>query len=143
MTIDPRIPTMPGRSTSGFHQPSRHCLHQARSTVRCSASRMKGGELHPCKNLPRRTSARCCGNGRHLFFLFCSSLRELDNLYITQNTISEKKNLKEQLDEQSPWPASTTCKKIIEQSRLAFLRIQVNDRFRASKSLPRRYANFK
>ena len=25
MTIDPRIPTMPGRSTSGFHQPGRHC----------------------------------------------------------------------------------------------------------------------
>ena len=31
MTIDARIPTMPGRSTSGFHQPGRHCLHQARS----------------------------------------------------------------------------------------------------------------
>ena len=44
-----RIPTMPGRSTSGFHQPGRHCLHQARSAVRCSASRMKG-ELHPSKN---------------------------------------------------------------------------------------------
>ena len=28
MTIDPRIPTMPGRSTSGFHYPGRHCLHQ-------------------------------------------------------------------------------------------------------------------
>ena len=26
MTINPRIPTMPGRSTSGFHQPDRHCL---------------------------------------------------------------------------------------------------------------------
>ena len=49
MTIDLRIPTMPGRSTSGFHQPGRHCLHQARSAVRCSASRMKG-ELHPSKN---------------------------------------------------------------------------------------------
>ena len=24
MTIDPRIPTMPGRSTSGFHRPGRH-----------------------------------------------------------------------------------------------------------------------
>ena len=41
MTIDPRIPTMPGRSMSGFHQPGRHWLHQARSAVRCSASRMK------------------------------------------------------------------------------------------------------
>ena len=49
MTIDPRIPTMPGRSTSGFHQPGTHRLHQARSAVRCSASRMKG-ELHPSNN---------------------------------------------------------------------------------------------
>ena len=49
MIIDPRIPTIPGRGTSGFHQPGRHCLHQARSAVRCSASRMKG-ELHPSKN---------------------------------------------------------------------------------------------
>ena len=49
MTIDLRIPTMPGRITSGFHQPDRHCLHQARRAVRCSASRMKG-ELHPSKN---------------------------------------------------------------------------------------------
>ena len=49
MNIDPRIPTMPGRSTSSFNQPGRHCLHQARSAVRCSASRMKG-ELHPSKN---------------------------------------------------------------------------------------------
>ena len=48
VTIDPRTPTMPGRSTPGFHQPGRHCLHQARSAVRCSASRMKG-ELHPSK----------------------------------------------------------------------------------------------
>ena len=48
MTVDPRIPTMPGRSTLGFHQTGRHCLHQARSAVRCSASRMKG-ELHPSK----------------------------------------------------------------------------------------------
>ena len=26
MTIDPRIPTMSGRSTLGFHQPGRHLL---------------------------------------------------------------------------------------------------------------------
>ena len=25
-TIDPRIPTVPGRSTSGFHRPGRHLL---------------------------------------------------------------------------------------------------------------------
>ena len=35
MTVDPRIRTMPGRSTSGFHRPDRHCLHRARSAVRC------------------------------------------------------------------------------------------------------------
>ena len=48
MTIDPRIPTMSRRSTSVFRQPGRHCLHQARSAVRCLTSRMKG-ELHPSK----------------------------------------------------------------------------------------------
>ena len=53
MTIDPRIPTMTGRSMSGFHWPGRRCVHQARSAVRCPASRMKG-ELHPIKN-------RLCG----------------------------------------------------------------------------------
>ena len=31
VTKDPRIPTMPGRSTSGFYRPGRHFLHQARS----------------------------------------------------------------------------------------------------------------
>ena len=36
------IPILPGRTTSGCHRPGRHCLHQARSAVRCSASRMKG-----------------------------------------------------------------------------------------------------
>lgn len=33
----------------GFHLPGRRCLHQARGTVRCSASRMEG-DLHPTKN---------------------------------------------------------------------------------------------
>ena len=42
MTIDPRIPTMPGRRTSGFHRPRRHCLPHARMAVRCSARSMKG-----------------------------------------------------------------------------------------------------
>ena len=46
MTIDPRIPTMPGQSTSGFRQPGGHSQHQVRSPVRYSASRVKG-ELHP------------------------------------------------------------------------------------------------
>ena len=34
MTIGPRIPTMPERSKSGFNQPGRYCLHQARSAMR-------------------------------------------------------------------------------------------------------------
>ena len=33
-TKNPRIPAMPGRSTSDIRQPGRHCLHQARSAVR-------------------------------------------------------------------------------------------------------------
>ena len=55
LTIDPRIPTMPGRSTPGFHRPRKYCLHQGRSAVRSWASRIKG-ELHPTtKPLLRRT----------------------------------------------------------------------------------------
>ena len=49
ITIDPRIPIMPGRTTSDFHRPGRHCFDQARSAVRCSASSLKG-ELHPTKS---------------------------------------------------------------------------------------------
>ena len=49
MSIDPRIPTLPGRSTSGIHCPGRHRKHLARSAVRCPTSRMKG-ELHPTEN---------------------------------------------------------------------------------------------
>ena len=45
-TVDPRILTVPGRSTSGFHQPGRHRVHQARSAVRCSASRVEGDLRH-------------------------------------------------------------------------------------------------
>ena len=62
--IDPCTPTVPGRSLSGFHQSGRHCLQQARSAVRCSASRMKG-ELHPSKNRPlvRPASAPCVAYG--------------------------------------------------------------------------------
>ena len=43
MTIDPHIPTMPGRSTSGFHPPGRHHVHQAQGAVKSAASRMKSG----------------------------------------------------------------------------------------------------
>ena len=40
---DPRISTMPGLRTSGFHRPGTDIyLHQARNAVRYSASRMKG-----------------------------------------------------------------------------------------------------
>ena len=49
MTIDPRIPTMPKRSTaSDFHRPAKHGLHQARSSIRCWAGRVKG-EPHPAE----------------------------------------------------------------------------------------------
>ena len=54
MTIDPRIPTIPGRSKSGLHRPCRRCLHQAlRSAVRWQTSHTKG-ELHPTKNFRAR-----------------------------------------------------------------------------------------
>ena len=49
MAIDARNPSRPGRSTSGSHRLIRRCLHQARSAVRCSASRMKG-EQHSAKD---------------------------------------------------------------------------------------------
>ena len=55
MTIDPRIPTMSGRSTSGLHRAGRHCLHQARSAERCWASRTKGG-LHSTWYILSRTA---------------------------------------------------------------------------------------
>ena len=49
ITIDRSFVSMPERSTSVFHRPGRHCLHQAQSAVRCWASRTKG-KLHPTKN---------------------------------------------------------------------------------------------
>ena len=52
MTIDPRIPTMPGRSTSGFRQPGRHGLHQARRAVGFF------GESHARVNCILPTTAR-------------------------------------------------------------------------------------
>ena len=33
MTIDPRIPTMPVGSTSGFDRPSRHCFEGGRTAA--------------------------------------------------------------------------------------------------------------
>ena len=48
-TIDLPIPTISGPSTSGFYPPGRHRVHQARSAVRCAASRMKC-ELRPARN---------------------------------------------------------------------------------------------
>ena len=41
-TIDPRIPYCAGTEHVGFYQSGRHRVNQARSAVRCSASRMKG-----------------------------------------------------------------------------------------------------
>ena len=44
---------MPAKCTSGFPRPGTYCLlPQARSTLRCSVSRMKG-ELHPPENRSR------------------------------------------------------------------------------------------
>ena len=60
MTIDPRIPNMPRRSTSDFHQPGRHCFHQARSAVRCSARRIER-ELHPFQEPLVRLTVRTGG----------------------------------------------------------------------------------
>ena len=34
MTIDPRIPAMPGRRSSGFHRPGRHLLAPSRAECR-------------------------------------------------------------------------------------------------------------
>ena len=33
--VDPCIPTMSGRSTSGFRRPDRNCFHQARGALSC------------------------------------------------------------------------------------------------------------
>ena len=49
MTIDPRIPTMAGRSTSVFTDQADIGCTKRVSAVRCSASGVKG-ELHPTKN---------------------------------------------------------------------------------------------
>ena len=49
IVIDPRIPTMPGRSTSSFSRPGRHRVHQSRNAMTCSASRMKS-DLHSTEN---------------------------------------------------------------------------------------------
>ena len=48
-SIDACIPEMSERNTPCLHRPRSYCLHQARSAVVCSASRM-AGELHPTKN---------------------------------------------------------------------------------------------
>ena len=65
-TADPCLPTMPGRSTSGFHRRGRHRVHRARSAVRCSASRVKG-ELHPAKNHLRRGLPHLVSTSLHIY----------------------------------------------------------------------------
>ena len=70
MTKDPRIPTMPGRQDGArrvFTDQTRHSLHQARSAVRCSASRTKG-ELHPTNNRLRGVLA--VGDSFNALFYF-------------------------------------------------------------------------
>ena len=63
MAVDPRIPTMPRRNTSGF-QPGRHCLHQARSAVRCSAT----------------------GGGRAYLFVACLSRLTIDHASLSRRS---------------------------------------------------------
>ena len=80
MTIDSLIPTMPGRSTSGFHRPVGHCLHQARSVVRCWASRMKGEGESRSFRLEHRST---CLAARRLL-LACSSVRATSSTAASQ-----------------------------------------------------------
>ena len=42
MAIEPRAPTLRGRSTSGFHRPGRYCLHRARRAVRVLGTSHEG-----------------------------------------------------------------------------------------------------
>ena len=56
MAIDPRVPTMPGRSMSGFHRPGRRCLHQARASsyyvqIACEADFPAYGWQRPTNRL--------------------------------------------------------------------------------------------
>ena len=55
-----------GQKRSHKNSHGRHCLHQARSVVRCSASRMAGA-LHPSYQEPivRLTSAPCANLRAH------------------------------------------------------------------------------
>ena len=72
MIVSPRISTVPGRSTSGVHQPGRHCLQQARSSVRCPSSCTKSG-LHPSNNY----SSDGLGDFVPIFFVVDESANEL------------------------------------------------------------------
>ena len=63
ITVDPRVPSMPGRSTSGFHRPGRQGEHQARTAVRCGIARLwrtqvfnPSDRLSPIKGSGRVTS---------------------------------------------------------------------------------------
>lgn len=47
--VNPRIPFILGRSTSGIYRQGRHCLHQSRSALSGSASFMYG-KLTPSKS---------------------------------------------------------------------------------------------
>ena len=65
MPVDPLIPTIPGRSTSDFHQPGRHCLHQGEGAgvlICCCVSRF----TIDCESLSRRSRV---GGVTFLFFL--------------------------------------------------------------------------
>ena len=76
MTTDPRIPTMPGQSTSGFHRPGRHRYHQPRSAVKRAAggvlivvhgrSRMTTDPRTP--TMPLRSTSGLHRPGRHCLY---------------------------------------------------------------------------
>ena len=58
MTIDPSIPTAPGRNTAGFHQPGRHRVHQA-GVYDCDTMIA----VFPAKFEQNTDSARECAKG--------------------------------------------------------------------------------
>ena len=73
-SINPCAASTPGRSTSGFYRPGRHCLHQARGAVRSSPSCMQRG-LHPTKN-------RLQGGLRHIVPTFLHVDGNIEQLHV-------------------------------------------------------------
>ena len=83
MTINPRIPTLPERSTSAFYRPgSRHCLDRERSAVTCWASRTKGTSCICYSEPPVRRTLRMDDSFERILFLFwCGHLQRQQWVY--------------------------------------------------------------